>query len=70
MSRRDLAAGVVNTVLASAVMIVLAVIGFFVSVFVIDQGAALAGYTVLNGDYVILSASLLVASTIIAGSLS
>lgn len=70
MSRRDLAAGVVNSVLASAVMIVLAVIGFFVSVFVIDQGAALAGYTVLNGDYVILSASLLVASTIIAGSLS
>jgi len=63
----DVLGGLVSNVVAFLVMIVLAIATFFVTVFVVDQGAALAGYTDLSGDFVVLSATILVASTIIAG---
>ena len=56
-----------SNVVAFVVMIVLAVLSFFLTVFVVDAGAGLAGYTELSGDFVVLSAALLVAATIIAG---
>lgn len=59
--------GLVSNVVASLVMVLLAIVTFFVTVFVVDQGAALAGYTDLSGDFVVLSATILVASTILAG---
>lgn len=62
--------GLVGNVVASLVMVLLAIATFFVTVFVVDQGAALAGYTDLSGDFVVLSATILVASTILAGILN
>lgn len=56
----------VDNIVAGAVMLVFAILSFFVTVFVVSSGAQLAGYTP-DGNFVVLSATILVASTIIAG---
>lgn len=56
----------VENVVAGVVMLVFAILSFFVTVFVISTGAQLAGYTP-DGNFAVLSATILVASTIIAG---
>lgn len=63
----DALTGLLSNVVAFFVMIVLAVLSFFLTVFVVDVGAGLAGYTELSGDFVVLSSALLVSATIIAG---
>jgi len=61
--------GLVSNVVAFIVMLLLAITTFFITVFVVDIGAGLAGYEA-SGDYVVLSATILVASTILAGIMS
>lgn len=56
----------VENVVAFVVMILLGVISFFVTVFVVKTGSGMAGYTP-SGDFVVLSSALLVASSIVAG---
>lgn len=56
----------VENVVAGVVMLVFAILGFFVTVFVISTGAQLAGYSP-DGNFAVLSATILVASTILAG---
>lgn len=63
----DAFTGLLSNVVAFLVMIVLAILSFFLTVFVVDAGAGLAGYTELSGDFVVLSSALLVSATIIAG---
>lgn len=58
----------VSSVLAVIVMLVLAVISFYITVFIVDTGAALAGYTSVDGGFVSLSAAVLVAGAIVAGA--
>lgn len=53
---------------AFVLMIVLAVISFFFTVFVVDLGASLAGYP--DDDFVVLSAALLVSAATLAGGIS
>ncbi len=60
--------GFVSNFVAFVLMIVLAVISFFFTVFIVDVGASLAGYP--NNDFVVLSAALLVAAAILSGGLS
>lgn len=55
-----------RSMIAFFVMIVLAVIGFFFTVFVVDFGAALAGREP-TADFAVLSAAVLVASSIVGG---
>ncbi|WEL19701.1 hypothetical protein [Candidatus Nanohalococcus occultus] len=55
-----------ENVIAGFVMLVFAILAFFVTVFVVSTGAGLAGYTP-DGNFVVLSATILVASTILAG---
>lgn len=55
-----------SNVIAGVVMLVFAILSFFVTVFVISTGAELAGYTP-DGNFAVLSATILVAATIIAG---
>lgn len=57
---------VTNTV-AFIVLIILAVFGFFFVTFVVMSGAGLAGVDV-SGDYVVLSAALIVAATVLGGA--
>jgi hypothetical protein len=59
--------GLVSNVVTFAVMILLAIVTFFVTVFVVVQGAALAGIEQPSPDFIVLSATILVASTILAG---
>jgi len=56
----------VENIVAGVVMLVFAILSFFVTVFVISTGAGLAGYAP-DGNFAVLSATILVASTIIAG---
>lgn len=56
----------VENIVAGVVMLVFAILGFFVTVFVISTGAQLAGYSP-DGNFAVLSATILVAATILAG---
>lgn len=56
----------VDNVVAGAVMLVFAILAFFLTVFVVGTGAQLAGYQP-DGNFAVLSAAIMVASTILAG---
>lgn len=56
----------VENLVAGVVMLVFAVLSFFVTVFIISTGAQLAGYSP-DGNFAVLSAAIIVASTILAG---
>lgn len=58
----------VQNLVAFILMIVLAIVSFFFTVFVVDMGASFAGHS--GNEYVVLSAALLVAAAIIAGGIS
>lgn len=62
------AAAFVQNLVAFVLMIVLAIISFFFTVFVVDVGAGLAGHG--GDDFVVLAAALLVAAAILAGGIS
>lgn len=55
-----------QTVVTFVVLIALATLAFYVTVFVVSTGAGLAGYDP-SGDFVVLSASLLVVAALLAG---
>lgn len=61
---------IVLGVIAIFVMVILAIISFYITVFVVSSGAGLAGYSDLDGNQVILAASILSAAALIAGGLS
>lgn len=58
----DMASGFI----AALVMLVLAIVAFFITVFVVSTGAGLAGYEP-SGNFVVLSATILVAAAIMSG---
>lgn len=58
--------GLVQTVVTFVVLIVLAILAFYVTVFVVSTGAHLAGYDP-SGDYVVLSAAILVVAALFGG---
>lgn len=58
--------GLVQTVVTFVVLIVLAILAFYVTVFVVSTGAQLAGYDP-SGDYVVLSAAILVVAALFGG---
>lgn len=66
MALTDVVADLVQTVITFAVLIVLAILAFYVTVFVVSTGAGLAGYEP-SGDFVVLSASLLVVAALLGG---
>ena len=66
MSVVKLLGGLAQIVVTFVVFILLATIAFYVTVFVVSTGAALAGYDP-SGDFVVLSASLLVVAALLGG---
>lgn len=60
--------GLVQTVVTFVVLIILAILAFYVTVFVVSTGAGLAGYDP-SGDYVVLSAAILVVAALFGGTL-
>lgn len=59
--------GLVQTVITFAVLILLGIVAFYITVFVVSTGAGLAGYEDVSGDFVVLSASLLVVAALLGG---
>lgn len=65
----DTLSELVRNIVAFVVMIVMAIVAFYFTVFVVATAAGFAGMTA-TGDFVVLSASLLVAAAILAGGVS
>ncbi len=54
-------------IIAAIVMLVFAIVSFFITVFIVRAGAGLAGYSP-SGDFVVLSAAILATGAIVAGA--
>lgn len=67
MSVLDSFGTLAGSIIAALVMLVFAILSFFVTVFIVDAGASLAGFDP-SGDFVIIAAALLAAGAITAGS--
>lgn len=57
----------VSSIIAAAVMLVFAILSFFVTVFIVDAGAGLAGHSP-SADFIALSAALMATGAIVAGA--
>ena len=66
MSIVQLVRALTQTAVTFAVLIILAIVAFYITVFVVSTGAGLAGYDP-SGDFVVLSASLLVVAALLGG---
>lgn len=60
--------GLASSIIAALVMLVFAILSFFVNVFIVSAGAGLAGVTPDEGGFVILAAAILSGSAIAAGA--
>ena len=67
MGLLDSFGALVGSIVAAFVMLIFAILSFFVTVFIVSAGAGFAGYTP-GGDFVVLSAAILAAAAIVAGS--
>ncbi|NHN42796.1 hypothetical protein G9C85_14325 [Halorubellus sp. JP-L1] len=68
MGLLDSFGALVSSLIASIVLLVFAVLSFFITVFIVQVGAGLAGYSTLSGDFVVLSAAILATGAIVAGA--
>jgi hypothetical protein len=57
----------VASIVAAIVMLVFAILSFFVTVFIVDVGAGLASVSA-DGGFVVLAAAILAGSAIVAGA--
>lgn len=65
----DILSAVVENVITFTIMVVLSIIGFYIAVFIVGQGATLAGYAP-DGNFIVLSATLLVVASVLAGAMA
>ncbi|MFC7097626.1 hypothetical protein [Halobaculum marinum] len=56
-----------SSIVASIVLLVFAILSFFITVFIVQVGAGLAGYSP-TGDFIVLSAAILATGAIVAGA--
>ena len=62
-------AGLVVTVVASAVLLLLGILYYMVTIWVIKMGAAWAGYPNLEGNMVVLTAGIVTAASMIGSAI-
>lgn len=55
------------SIVVAIVMLIFAIVSFYITVFIVGSGAQFAGYDP-TGDFVTLSAAILAAAAIVAGS--
>lgn len=67
MSLLDSAGSILASLLASVVLLVFAILSYFVTVFIVQVGAGLAGYSP-SGDFVVLAAAIIATGAIVAGA--
>jgi len=58
----------VGSIIAVIVMLILAVISFYITVFIVQAGADLAGLSPGEDGFVVLGAAILVGAAIVAGA--
>lgn len=56
-----------SSIIAAIFMLVFAILSFFITVFIVQVGAGLAGYSP-SGDFVVLSAAIIATGAIVAGA--
>ena len=64
----DSVGDLVSSVIAIIVMLILAVISFYITVFIVQSGADLASLSPGEDGFVVLSASILAGAAIVAGA--
>lgn len=57
------------TIISALIFILMSIVFFFLNVWIIKIGAGWAGYPNLSGDWVVLSAALLSAASILSAAL-
>lgn len=57
----------VGSIVAAVVMLVFAILSFFITVFIVDAGASLANFSP-DGNFVVLAAAILATGAIVAGA--
>jgi len=57
----------VSSIIASIVLLVFAILSFFITVFIVQVGAGLAGYSP-SGDFIVLSAAIIATGAIVGGA--
>lgn len=67
MGIMDSFGALVSSIIASIVLLVFAILSFFVTVFIVQVGAGLAGQSP-SGDFIVLSAAILATGAIVAGA--
>lgn len=67
MGLLDSFGALVSSIIAAIVMLVFAILSFFVTVFIVQAGTGLAGYSP-DGNFVALSAAILATGAIVAGA--
>lgn len=67
MGLLDAFGSLATSIIAAVVMLAFAILSFFVTVFIVQVGAGLAGYSP-SGDFVVLAAALLASGAIVAGA--
>lgn len=67
MAILDSFGALVSSIIAAAVMLAFAILSFFVTVFIVQVGAGLAGYSP-SGEFIVLSAAILATGAIVAGA--
>jgi hypothetical protein len=67
MGMLDSFGALVSSIIASIVLLVFAILSFFITVFIVQVGAGLAGYSP-GGDFIVLSAAVLATGAIVAGA--
>jgi len=63
----DSVGGLVGSIIASLVLLVFAILSYFVTVFIVQAGAGLAGYSP-SGNFVVLAAAILAGAAIVGGA--
>lgn len=58
----------VSSIVASIALLVFASLSFFITVFIVQVGAGLAGYSSVGGNFVVLSAAILATGAIVGGA--
>ncbi|SEN03409.1 hypothetical protein SAMN05216388_1001207 [Halorientalis persicus] len=67
MGLLDSFGALVGSIVASLVLLVFAILSYFVTVFIVQAGAGLAGYSP-SGDFVALAAAVLAGAAIVGGA--
>lgn len=69
MTRMNLISGVVLTLVMSVMFIVLSILYFFISLFIIKVAANWAGYAATDGSTIVLTAGIIAAASIIGSAM-